>query len=345
MRTINLNKEFYGYLTNEIKSNNNLNEVDKTIASYLMYLEQTRISRNENDNDYIYPSYDSITKATNVKARQTIVKTINKLLGIGIILKLVKGSVKDGANRYWMNKKYLNQDMITPQIPINVEYRSVENNDNSQILRLLVEIQSEVKSLRKENQELKNEIREMKEMMLKPQSEINVTEVEEQTDNSPVKEDNVIYRSENFRSNIPSGTILWSYSTNNPTDKEIKNKVDDIFNRIKPSLPETKSDEDDELEMVLHTLAHPEDNADEPIIEPMEETPVFTPTENKTYISFTERQNEIEKKYETFSYIYEKPLSKLHSEKEIRNEIEFRNSINKPLYDLQERLKEVLISA
>lgn len=310
MRTINLNKEFYGYLTNEIKTNNNLNDVDKTIASYLLYLEQTRISRNENDNDYIYPSYDAITKATNVKARQTIAKSINKLLGIGVILRIVKGSVKDGANRYWVNHKYLNQDMATPTLPLNVEYRSVEKNDNSQILRLLVEIQNEVKSLRKENQDLKDEVREMKEMMITSRSTINDVTV-------AMEEPRIEIAVE-----LPSTPSNVEYraieSANDIVEDEYEKELDDVLNMLA--------------------------NRDKSAIEPSEETTVFQPKSNDagTKIwNMNDWEKEMTEKYKWESYVYDKPLSKLKTETEIRNEIEFRNSISKPLYDLKERLAAI----
>lgn len=327
MRTINLNKEFYSYLSNEIRTNNNLNDVDKTIASYLMYLEQTRISRNENENDYIYPSYDAITKATNVKARQTIVKSINKLVGMGIILKLVKGSVKDGANRYWMNQNYINHDMITEpstKTPV-IEYRSIENPETNQIMVMLKEIQSEVKALRKENQDLKNEIREMKEMMLESQAmdDNEIMEIEEpQVDlavETPSMPENIEYRSI-----VP----IQPKEENNG----ISEKAESIFNRLRPKMPIVEDDYDRELDDVLDKLAN---GKDEPVIEPVEEATVVKPS------SVDEIIKSVDEKYKNFSYIYEKPFSKLHTEKELRNEIDFRIQCNKPLYDLKERLAEI----
>ena len=330
MRTINLNKEYLNNLTNEIRTNKNLNDNDKTIASYLLHIEKIRINSKDNDKDYIYPSYSAISNATNVKARQTINKSISRLLDEGVILKLVKGSVKDGANRYWMNPKYLNQEVNSKPV---IEYRSMENNDNSQIYRLLVEIQSEVKSLRKENQELKEEIREMKEMMLEKQSIVDddVLEMEEpqveiaiETPSSP---SNVEYRSiETLKAK--------------EKDKEISDKVDSIFNSLRPKLRLDDEDEyEKELGEVLDMMAN--GKKEEPVIEPIEQSTITIPTPTTTNKPFSEREKELDEKYKSFSYLYEKPFSKLYSEKEIMNEIEFRNSVNKPIYDLQERLTEI----
>ena len=158
-RPINLNKEFYPYLTKGLKESKELTANDKTVASYLIYLESTRRSKGDEEHDYIYPSYEVIKANTGIHAKQTVAKSLNNLQNFGVIKVIKKGNSSDGCNRYVVSDDCINL-ALSSNINESDTSSTLNPNSDSEILTKLFE---EIKSLRGEVRDMKEEITNLKE--------------------------------------------------------------------------------------------------------------------------------------------------------------------------------------
>lgn len=316
VKELKINK--FIYLSKEFKENENFNEIDWSVAEYLFSLEATRQCKQRSGAEvlsYNYASIATICENTGIKAPQTVKKSIVKLGYFGII-KVNQEDQKKGkgiSNRYIINNKWMKQ--IDPQNETFSEAKENNISDDklSNIEMMMKEILQEVKELKKENQQLRNEISQLKQAK---------------------NENNIIYKQFEVDDTNTNVTKDVEYRTIDPIQTNESNNVfsemaESLFSELKPKLKVVEDDHDEEL-------------GDEPVIEPIEETTITTKDPIiKQSQSFEEWEREMDNKYYMFSYIYDKPFSKLYSEKEILNEIDFRNKCNKPLFDLKERLQVI----
>ena len=153
----NLNSENYRYLSDDFKNNPAFNEIDWSVASYLFKLETLR--RNQKDiqyevKEYIHPSIGKILKETNIKSRTTVSKSLKKLADNGV-LKLELSTTAYEANKYYINEGWVNETPIE---------ETIEGDESfTKLMSMLLELRTELRNSRKENAELINEVKALKE--------------------------------------------------------------------------------------------------------------------------------------------------------------------------------------
>lgn len=154
-RIINiLNEEHYRYINDNFRALEGLNEIDYSVASYLFHLEAIRstkksINLNE-EKDYIHPAVMTIARECGIKSRTTVVKSLKKLKEKGVVSIETTGNAYE-ANRYYINKEYMNETPIDEQIEGDETF--------NRLMSMMLELRSELRAVRKENSELLNEVK------------------------------------------------------------------------------------------------------------------------------------------------------------------------------------------
>lgn len=174
-RTIkNLNTEYQSYLSNNVRENKSLNRADLSIAGYLVYLEEVRkdaASNGNNNNDFIFVSYDKIRENTNIQSRDTISKSLTKLKAFHIILKSQQGRYTEGkSNQYWINPQSLkSSENASTAIATNYKTPSTTSSTLEDMMMQIREMQamldakeSQYNEAIKHNSELVRMIEELK---------------------------------------------------------------------------------------------------------------------------------------------------------------------------------------
>lgn len=150
----NLNTEFYRYLSDNFRTLDGLNEIDYSVASYLFHLEAIRLTKKNLNNygdekDYIHPAVMTIAKECGIKSRTTVVNSLRKIQGKGVLRIEVTDNPYE-SNRYYINNEYLNQNPIDEPIEGDESF--------NRLMAMMLELRGEIRSVRKENRELYNEV-------------------------------------------------------------------------------------------------------------------------------------------------------------------------------------------
>lgn len=194
----NLNTTNYHYLSDRFKSNTAFNEIDWTVASYLFHLEFIRSSKqglNYEEKDYVHPSIATILKETNIKSRITVSKSLKRLADNGVIT-IEPSTSHYEANRYRVLEGWVNNSPIMQEV---VESRSSGSTvPQDSLMLMLLEIRSELRNVKKQNDELlvevdalRKQVAELKASPAEPTKEEPTLIVEEVVETRSIEEPKV----------------------------------------------------------------------------------------------------------------------------------------------------------